>query len=146
MHSDTIHFHCLPHRFMVGVWIAFEDVDEENGPLFIIQVHINFQFMTFDIGLNARTKQNLKDPSDNYKIYSKFLENSILSGDFERKYVTLKKGNVIIWAANLVHGGSQHKTLLELDILKSLTIFLKDACIMFQCTAYQTLENIILKK
>jgi len=108
MHSDTIHFHCLPHRFMVGVWIAFEDVDEENGPLFYYPgSHKLPIYDFFDIGLNARTKQNLKDPSDNYKIYSKFLENNIFSGGFEKKYVTLEKGNVIIWAANLVHGGSE---------------------------------------
>jgi hypothetical protein len=108
MHSDTIHFHCLPHRFMVGVWIAFEDVDEENGPLFYYPgSHKLPIYDFFDIGLNARTKQNLKDPSDNYKIYSKFIENNILSGGFERKYVTVKKGDIIIWAANLVHGGSK---------------------------------------
>jgi len=27
LHSDTIHFHTIPHLWMVGVWIAFEDVE-----------------------------------------------------------------------------------------------------------------------
>ena len=33
-HSDTIHFSSLPARFMCGVWVALEDINEENGPLF----------------------------------------------------------------------------------------------------------------
>jgi hypothetical protein len=32
-HSDTIHFHSFPPRYMCGVWIALEDVDADNGPL-----------------------------------------------------------------------------------------------------------------
>ena len=35
-HSDTIHFSATPAGFMCGVWIALENVDKENGPLFII--------------------------------------------------------------------------------------------------------------
>ena len=34
VHNDAIHFHAIPHRFMCGVWIALEDTDAENGPLF----------------------------------------------------------------------------------------------------------------
>lgn len=33
-HSDTIHFNTLPHGFMCGVWVALEDTDANNGPLF----------------------------------------------------------------------------------------------------------------
>ena len=32
-HSDIIHFHSSPAYFMAGVWIAFEDIDADNGPL-----------------------------------------------------------------------------------------------------------------
>ena len=33
-HSDHAHFNSVPDRFMCGVWLAFEDTDEDNGPLF----------------------------------------------------------------------------------------------------------------
>jgi hypothetical protein len=33
-HSDTIHFSSLPAQFMCGVWVALEDITEENGPVF----------------------------------------------------------------------------------------------------------------
>ena len=33
-HSDTIHFSSLPAKFMCGVWVALEDITDENGPLF----------------------------------------------------------------------------------------------------------------
>ena len=32
-HSDTIHFNSIPSNFMAGVWVALEDIDEDNGPL-----------------------------------------------------------------------------------------------------------------
>ena len=32
-HSDAFHFSSLPAGFMCGVWIALEDVTEDNGPL-----------------------------------------------------------------------------------------------------------------
>ena len=33
-HSDTLHFSSLPARYMCGVWVALEDITEDNGPLF----------------------------------------------------------------------------------------------------------------
>ena len=33
VHSDAIHFHSEPERFMCGVWIALEDVTQGAGPL-----------------------------------------------------------------------------------------------------------------
>jgi len=32
-HTDSIHFSSMPERFMCGVWVALEDIDEKNGPL-----------------------------------------------------------------------------------------------------------------
>lgn len=32
-HTDTTHFNTAPERYMCGVWVALEDIDEECGPL-----------------------------------------------------------------------------------------------------------------
>src|SRR5262249_31126765 len=32
-HSDSVHFSSIPERFMCGVWVALEDVNEDAGPL-----------------------------------------------------------------------------------------------------------------
>src|SRR5262249_33393971 len=32
-HTDSVHFSSIPERFMCGVWVAFEDVSPEAGPL-----------------------------------------------------------------------------------------------------------------
>jgi len=32
-HTDSVHFSSCPERFMAGVWVAFEDIDADNGPL-----------------------------------------------------------------------------------------------------------------
>ncbi|NJN44140.1 MAG: phytanoyl-CoA dioxygenase family protein, partial [Anaerolineae bacterium] len=33
-HPDTVHFNSYPPRFLAGVWVALEDVGEDNGTLF----------------------------------------------------------------------------------------------------------------
>lgn len=32
-HTDAVHFHSMPERFMCGVWVALEDVHVDSGPL-----------------------------------------------------------------------------------------------------------------
>src|SRR4029079_16114925 len=32
-HSDAYHFHSYPKHFMCGVWVAFEDTDDDNSAL-----------------------------------------------------------------------------------------------------------------
>ena len=32
-HSDSFHFHSFPKHYMCGVWVALEDLTEDNGPL-----------------------------------------------------------------------------------------------------------------
>lgn len=105
-HSDTIHFHSLPHRFMAGVWIAFEDVDDDNGPLFYYPGSHKLPIFDFyDIGLHARDHMNLENPNEYYKKYSDFLKSVIKSHSLSRQSLKVKKGDAVIWAANLIHGG-----------------------------------------
>lgn len=109
-HSDTIHFHSLPHRFMAGVWIAFEDVDDDNGPLFYYPGSHKLPIFDFyDLGLHARNKKNLENPSEYYNRYSDFLKSVIKSHSLCKKSLKVKKGEAIIWAANLIHGGMKVK-------------------------------------
>jgi len=32
-HADSVHFRSVPERFMCGVWVALEEIDDDNGPL-----------------------------------------------------------------------------------------------------------------
>ena len=97
-HSDAVHFHCLPHRFLCGAWIAMEDTDAENGPLFYYP---------------GGHKLPIVEPADmgwktpDYKKYIEYIGKLIALQSFERKEIHMKKGQALLWAANLIHGGSR---------------------------------------
>ena len=35
-HSDYIHFGSMPHKYLVGAWVALEDTHKNNGPLTVV--------------------------------------------------------------------------------------------------------------
>lgn len=101
-HSDTLHFSSIPPRFMCGVWVALEDITEENGPLFYYPgsqktPEYNFSHFTKDV----------KDTSyADYPKYEDFMEELMEAGKYKKTKFFAKKGDALIWAANIVHGGS----------------------------------------
>ncbi|GAB2573435.1 phytanoyl-CoA dioxygenase family protein [Spirosoma areae] len=99
-HSDTIHFSSTPARFMCGVWVALEDTDTNNGPLFYYpRSHRQKEFNYFDIGIKA--EENYAE----YHHYEDFIEEFMEANGYERQEIHMKKGDVLIWSSNLVHGG-----------------------------------------
>jgi Phytanoyl-CoA dioxygenase (PhyH) len=102
-HSDTIHFHTFPNRFMCGVWVALEDIDANNGPLhYYPGSHKLPIFDLHDIGLSGSSQTNY----EYYPIYEKFIQSTIDTLKLEKVDVKLHKGQAVIWSANLLHGGS----------------------------------------
>lgn len=105
LHSDTIHFHTIPHLWMVGVWIAFEDVDETNGTLQIVPGSHKWPVYEYN-NLNLPHPDTLENGEEkNYRIYEQFLIELVKSKKAKEKIVNLKKGQALIWAANMLHGG-----------------------------------------
>lgn len=51
-HSDAVHFHSVPHRFMCGVWVALEDIVRETvqpvGKGVRLLRHVTFCFDVLD--------------------------------------------------------------------------------------------------
>ncbi|TNE66950.1 MAG: phytanoyl-CoA dioxygenase [Alphaproteobacteria bacterium] len=101
-HSDTIHFNSMPSGYMVGVWVALEDIDADNGPLvYYPGSHKLPEYRMQDFGLR---------PSyDDYGQYEQAIERLIGKYDLKPEYGQIKKGQAIIWHANLLHGGSRQK-------------------------------------
>lgn len=67
VHSDTMHFNTIPERWMCGVWVALEDIDEDNGPLVYYPGTHNWPILWgehLDLNLATTTKvgQHLFDP------------------------------------------------------------------------------------
>jgi ectoine hydroxylase-related dioxygenase (phytanoyl-CoA dioxygenase family) len=101
-HSDTIHFSSLPPKFMCGVWVALEDITEENGPVFYYPGSQRLAEYNF-----ADIKSTSETPSyDDYKEYEDFIEKIVKVNKLEKKKFLAKKGDLLIWSSNIIHGGS----------------------------------------
>jgi len=98
-HSDTIHFNTEPQGFMAGVWVALEDIDRDNGPLIYYPgSHKLAEYTMQDFGLNPTVTS--------YPDYEKAIQRLLEEENIEPHYATIKKGEALIWHANLLHGGA----------------------------------------
>lgn len=112
-HSDTIHFNCKPEGFMCGVWIALEDIDEDNGPLhYYPGSHFTprYDFSTLGIpaSLNKDRMKNkggvqVKNPLGPH--LPEFLSEVIRAKGWQKELGLMRQGQAVIWAANTYHGG-----------------------------------------
>lgn len=103
-HSDSIHFSSVPARFMCGVWVAIEDIDANNGPLHYYPG--SHKLPIFDLNDLGITGSYQNKPYDIYPIYEEFLQSLIEHNGLKKAELYVKKGQALIWAANLLHGGS----------------------------------------
>lgn len=102
-HSDTIHFNSYPYGFMCGAWVALEDVDQANGPLHYYPGSHKLPVFGLDqFSMHGASKP----PSyDLYPSYEQGVKELIESLGLKKESVKLKKGQCLIWSANLLHGG-----------------------------------------
>ena len=125
-HSDTIHFSSIPAKFMCGVWVALEDTTPENGAVFYYpksQYLPEYNFASF-----------MDSPSDttyeNYVNYENFIEKIVQVSNFEKKPFYAKKGDVLIWSSNIIHGGSKVANL-NLTRYSQVTHYYFEDCIYY---------------
>ncbi len=105
-HSDSIHMTTYPIGYLVAAWVAFEDIHPDSGPLVYYPGSHRFEYLF---------SKDLAIPEDEFRArgYSAYVEKyepRIQALLAERKAVPhhfyAKKGDVLIWHANLLHGGS----------------------------------------
>ncbi|MEZ5018414.1 MAG: phytanoyl-CoA dioxygenase family protein [Flavipsychrobacter sp.] len=111
-HSDMIHFNSIPQRFMCGVWIAFEDIDANNGPLHYYPRSHKLPFYDLlDMGIKASDNREKKKAMMTYlDNYETFIQEVVRTLELKKEILNIKKGQALIWAANLLHGGEKIKT------------------------------------
>lgn len=108
-HSDVIHFHCYPQRFMAGVWVALERVDESNGAVHYYPGSHRLPVLEcHDVGIDGAW--GLSNPSEtygpnHYQRYEQAIAELVRVAGLEKQVVSLEPGDALIWAANLLHGG-----------------------------------------
>ena len=92
--------HHLSH--LVGCWIALEDVDDDNGPLFYFPG--SHRLPLFDWGEGRL----IWDGQDWTKIddFAEYLTRASVDAGIEKLVLHAKKGDVLLWHSALAHGGS----------------------------------------
>ena len=101
-HSDTVHFNSKPPGYVAGVWVALEDMDMENGPLIYYPgSHKLPEVSMQDVGAEG--------PSQYDELYTRFIGDLIKREGLQAEYATIRKGEALVWSANLLHGGSPQR-------------------------------------
>lgn len=105
-HTDSIHFSSSPERFMCGVWVALEDIDEENGPLMYFPGSHRWPIYT-----NEHIGQCIAEleGTPTQAIYESMWRDLVEAHGAKPDYFHAKKGQALIWAANLMHGGMKQR-------------------------------------
>jgi len=103
-HQDTIHLTPFPAGYMCGVWTALQDVEPDSGELEVYKgSHRLPRVYMNDAGCHKIINGDLSEYNSRVvPIWNNMLTN----GKFERIVYRPKKGTVLIWHENLMHGGS----------------------------------------
>jgi ectoine hydroxylase-related dioxygenase (phytanoyl-CoA dioxygenase family) len=102
-HSDSIHMTTYPLGYLIAVWIALEDTTLQNGPLFYYPGSHKLPFLFNSDYDNDSSLLTLGDKT--YGDYEDMLQDILKQKEFQAVPFLAKKGDVLIWHANLVHGG-----------------------------------------
>jgi hypothetical protein len=104
-HSDSIHMTTYPQGYLVANWIAFEDIAPDSGPLIyypgshrLPYVYSRECGITLDEGRHGYDAYHAR--------YETRMQREIAEHALQPAYFHARKGDVLFWHANLLHGGS----------------------------------------
>jgi len=96
-HQDSYYLDTIPTGNLTASWIAFEDIHEEAGR-FYVSPNSNSLF------LELTTEETI-----NSDLYENIIDDLISKGELEIISPELKKGDVLFWNSNTVHGSHKSK-------------------------------------
>lgn len=102
-HSDSIHMTTEPLGYLSAMWLALEDVKAGSGELVYYPGSHKLNYIMSE---DYNTGNNALQLGDNtYQNYEQKIEDVIKQHQFVPHTFMAKKGDVLIWHANLLHGG-----------------------------------------
>lgn len=101
-HSDSIHMTTYPGGYLAANWIAYEDIDTRAGPLVYYPGSHKLPYvLSEDLGIEAGTGYAMYGSH-----YEPAIQRVIAQNGLKPEHFLARKGDVLIWHANLLHGGS----------------------------------------
>jgi ectoine hydroxylase len=102
-HSDSFHMTTEPTGYLVAIWLALEDVDPDSGPVYYYPGSHRLPYlMSEDLG-SAQSALFLDRDKD--RRYEEKVAELIAEAGIEPVEFLPRKGDVLVWHANLLHGG-----------------------------------------
>lgn len=114
IHRDTPYFCTRPEYNYLGVWVALEDANSENGCLEVIRKgHLIPEFDREKIALeHFPTLDEVPASSDIlWEKYQSMVSEKCLSNGLKIEKIEAKAGDTVIWHPQLPHGGSAIKNI-----------------------------------
>lgn len=98
-----------PLGYLAAAWIAFEDIHADSGPLeFYPGSHRLPYIFSHDLQISVEDMKN--EGYATYRARYEPLVQRLIGGHGLRpEYFEGRKGDVLIWHANLLHGGSPRR-------------------------------------
>ncbi|MEN0004285.1 MAG: phytanoyl-CoA dioxygenase family protein [Bacteroidota bacterium] len=103
-HSDSIHMTTYPKGYLIAIWVALEDCDANNGPLFYYPKSHRLPYILGPQFPSGNSYFTVGAHSN--KRYEDQIEQVIQAAGLQPKIFKAQKGDVLVWHANLLHGGS----------------------------------------
>ncbi|WP_164891171.1 phytanoyl-CoA dioxygenase family protein [Botryobacter ruber] len=138
-HSDSIHMTTYPLGNLIAVWIALEDTDEANGPLFYYPGSHKLPYILNSDFESGSTKYRIGSVA--YRKYEDKVQEVIQENQLQKQVFYAKKGDVFIWHANLLHGGSPVHDLARTRKSMVIHYYAKDVICYHEITQRPALMN-----
>lgn len=104
-HSDSIHMTTFPLGYLIAVWVALEDVEEGTGLLHYYPGSHKLPYIMSEDYDHGDTKYFFgKTP---YAAYEHKIDEVVRNNTFQKHVFKASKGDILIWHANLLHGGEK---------------------------------------
>ena len=126
-HSDMVHFSSLPEKFMCGVWLAMEDIHPDSGPLFYYPGSHHWPVMSNALVGRRGYGTSLGSAQEPFADAWRALCSAY---SVQPETFLARKGQALIWCANLLHGGSA-QTDPRLTRWSQVTHYYFEDCIYF---------------
>lgn len=138
-HSDFIHMSTFPYGNLIATWVALEDLNDNCGPLHYYPGSHKLPYTMNGNFDNVGSKLRLGNKT--YGDYEDKIQELIETHNLEKKTFVAQKGDLLIWHANLLHGGEPIKK--EGSTRKSMVFhyYAKDVICYHEITQRPTLKK-----
>lgn len=102
-HSDSIHMTTEPKGYLIAAWMALEDCYEGNGPLFFYPKSHRLPYLMTPDYPSGNTSWLIGNESN--RRYEDKIATIVSENQLQKKHFIAQKGDVLLWHANLIHGG-----------------------------------------